>query len=171
MDGNDVIQQSTVDQSNQNEANRYVARNILDVKSISYDHARDIYNCVCLFDVEKLEHAHSDNDNDIVRWQTYMCSLQEELFNIGCEHAERIIVDLCKENNVYLNSDRKKFPKSLSDITIAISQKKWYNNNKDENRAFLHKISYGIFRSAHNNWFEKLAADWLAKKILGWRMW
>ena len=159
-------QQSSVPERNHIEAiERAVPRDLLDGKIITKEHALRTFQYAHLFDDTQFPNAASRGDGDIDQWLEYMCELQEELFNLGLSHAEKHIVELCKTHQVYVdNEETKTLPNNLSDISLAISRKDWYQKDVLGNRRFLYTICYGIFRRDKSQWSTSLAAEWLRSK-------
>ena len=102
-------------------------------------------------------------EQELQAWIDKATALQNELKETGVLKAHEKIVETFHKYDVCMPGTTNVRPTSFDDVLVIISDKEWYLNQQDLKRNLIHMVSYGIFRSGHNNWAKRATNEWLLK--------
>ena len=100
---------------------------------------------------------------ELQSWIDKATALQNELKEIGVLKANEKVVEIFNKYEVCMPGTTNVRPTSFDDVLVIINDKTWYQNQQELKRNLIHMVSYGIFRTGHNNWAKRATNEWLLK--------
>ena len=135
----------------------------IECNKLTVEWAKKTFKYACFFDdiVFPCTAYENDCDPQLRTWLRHARSLQVELRNLGVMETQQKILNILEEHNVFLPNSEHNIPaKNFDDVIQIITNKTWYNKNKDANRRLIHMITYGIFRNGYNIWAIQACHNW-----------
>ena len=142
-----------------------VPSNLIPVEcnKLTVEWAKKTFKYACFFDdvVFPCTAYEDDSDPQLRTWLRHARSMQMELRDQGVLELQEKILAILQEHHVFLPGNEHNIAaKNFDDVITIITNKAWYNKNKDANRKLIHMITYGIFRNGYNLWAIQACHDW-----------
>lgn len=126
--------------------------------------ARNTFRYAYMFTSQIIKESFDETTNDLKTWCTVAKKIVIELKQLGMSEGNNHLIKTArKEYNLKLpNSDIE--PTSVHDILTCISDKDWYNDEKESKLRIIYILMYGIHRIGLNNWAVLAEKEWMQSK-------
>ena len=99
------------------------------------------------------------NDDELV-WSRKSKEIMTELKQKGLARALDKIESFCK-TEFKLIFPNGNLVRNVNDIFVLFQDNKWYNQDIERKRNYLHMFQYGIFRLGNDKWARTLENEWM----------
>ena len=103
---------------------------------------------------------------DFDKWKEAAKDIVEELKSLGVSKAQDKICAMMKSFFTYEFGNREFL--SMYDVVDFLSDRSFYNDNKDMFRNMVHMFQYGIFRVGFNAWAVDAANEWMDERNISY---